>query len=83
MRIWFSLPFIGRTRIGFSVSTQEIERAFAKKPMTPEEQARAAREEAELNAYAKAMADKYAPVVADAIIIAAVAAVVAAIWWVV
>jgi hypothetical protein len=80
MRFWISVPFIHRTRIGFSVSTQEIERAFAQKPLTAEEKARRAAEKRELDAYAKAVADRWAPVVADAIIIGAIAAVVAAIW---
>jgi len=31
MRIWFSLPFIRRTRIGISVSDREIARAFQTK----------------------------------------------------
>ncbi len=29
MRFWFSFPFIGRTRLGVSVSDQELRRAFA------------------------------------------------------
>lgn len=92
MRFWFSLPFIGRTRIGVSVSDREIAQALNPKPLTAKEaraaierkaaelEQRAARQ-AEWDAYAKATADKWAPFVVDAIMVTAIVAVVFVIWW--
>jgi hypothetical protein len=82
MRFWISVPFVRRTRIGFSVSDREIARAFAKKPPpTAEEIAQRALEEAVRDAWAKATADKYAPLIVDVIIWAVVSAIVLTVWW--
>jgi hypothetical protein len=80
MRFWISIPFVKHTRIGISVSDREIAQAFTPKPMTPEELEQRAQKEAELEAWAKATADKWAPFVSNVILIAAVAAVVIVIW---
>jgi hypothetical protein len=78
MRFWRSIPFIGRTRIGFSLSDREIARAFRRRTLTAEEQDQRAAEQAEIDAKAKAFAERWAPLVSNAILIAAVVIV---IWW--
>jgi hypothetical protein len=87
VRFWLSLPFIGRTRIGFSVSTQEIERAFRRRKPTGAEIEQRAALEAALDAKAQAFAEKWAPLVANAILIGAgliiLTAVGIIVWWVV
>jgi hypothetical protein len=89
MRFWISIPFIHRTRIGLSVSDTEIARAFRRRTLTAEEQ-RAREEqraalEAALDAKAQAFAEKWAPLVANAILIAAATILIGAaalvIWW--
>jgi type II secretory pathway component PulF len=76
MRLWLSLPFIGKTRIGFSVSDREIARAFSRKPVTAEEREKRAQEEAEINAKAQAFAERWTPIVSNLILIGAAVLVI-------
>jgi type VI protein secretion system component VasF len=56
---WISFPCIGRTRVGFSVSSRELRRAFPRLPrQTPEQRAR---EQAEIDRKAKAFAKRWTP----------------------
>jgi hypothetical protein len=77
MRFWFSIPFLGRTRIGFSVSDRELRRHFPRRPLrlraTPEEQA-------EIDRKAQAFAKRWAPFVAAVIKIILISIAVFALW---
>jgi hypothetical protein len=79
--IWLSIPFIGRTRIGFSLSDREIARAFRRRTLAAEEQDQRAAEEAEIYARAKAFAERWAPIVSNLILVAAVLVVIGAGYW--
>jgi hypothetical protein len=77
MRIWFSIPFIKRTRIGFSVSDQELRRAFrgVPSPRLTEEQ------QAEIERKSQAFAKRWTPFVSKVIVVLIVIALVALAWW--
>jgi hypothetical protein len=81
MRFWLSLPFIGRTRLGISVSDRELRKVFhaaAFAEPTPEELAK-------IDAQARAFARRWTKPVTRVIVIiieaTVVLAVCAALWW--
>ena len=82
MRFWFSVPFLSRTRIGISVSDREIARALTPKRLTAEERSAREHKEAELDAWAKTKADKWAPLVTIAMLVIILWTIWRAILWI-